>query len=94
MKVGITTKKLGEEHGIQTWMYELECPDSEDDNPNAFCGTFCIETRHENGDVYFNWEDAEFDDTYYFIAKAMKAWVDSHHEELESAINRGYIEIE
>jgi len=93
MKLGITTNKLGEEHGIQTWRYKLECPDSEEDNSNAFCGTFYVETRVVDGDVYFNWIDIDYGKKCHNL-EAMGLWVVSHHEELESAINRGYIEIE
>lgn len=93
MKVGITTNKLGEEYGIQTWKYDLECPDSEDDNSEAFCGTFFIETRFADDDVYFNWIDIDYDNKCHNL-EAMGLWVESHQEELESALNKGYIQIE
>lgn len=104
MLVGVTTKKICEEKGVETWEYSLECPNASEDDKNAFCGTFTVdlrfaieepETSRQNGysSYSFAWFWADFDKTTDNL-EAMKSWVDLHHEELESALNKGYIEIE
>lgn len=98
MLVGISTKKLCEERGVETWEYLLECPNASEDDKNAFCGTFTVDVRAAEIDepipsVYFNWFWADYDKTIDNL-EAMKAWVESHHDELESSLNKSYIEIE
>lgn len=93
MKIGISTSKLSTWRGIETWQYDLECPESQENDIKAFCGTFYVDIRLEDGDVYFNWNNIEFHQSVDNLG-AMELWVNNHHEELESAINKGYIEIE
>lgn len=96
MLVGISTKKLCEERGVETWEYSLECPNASEGDNNAFCGTFTVDVRAEIDEaipsVYFNWFWADYDKTVDNL-EAMKAWVEDRHDELESALNKGYIEI-
>lgn len=104
MLVGISTKKLCEDRGVETWEYSLECQNASEDDPKAFCGTFTVdvrfaieepETPHQNGysSCSFAWYWADFDKTTNNLEK-MKSWVEAHHEELESALNKEYTEIE
>ncbi len=93
MLVGITTKKLCDEYGIHTWKYDLESPTSDENDPTAFCGSFFLKQRFEDSDSYFNWENIEFDESSDNL-EVMKVWIESHHEELENALNKGCLEIE
>lgn len=104
MLVGISTEKLCEERGVETWEYSLECTSESEDSPKAFCGTFTIDVRFtieepEDSRQYgysscsFSWFWADFNKTAHNL-ELMKAWAEDHHEELENALNKGYIEIE
>jgi hypothetical protein len=93
MLVGITTKLVSEYRGIGTWRYDLECPESDENDPNAFWGGFWIDVRIEDEEGYFDWDGIDFEKSSYNF-ETMKLWIYNHHEELENAINRGYVETE
>jgi hypothetical protein len=99
MKVGVTTKQLCEEHGIQTWEYSLECPELEENDPNGFCGTFTVDVRgyvdEDNGevDVSFNWAWADYDKTAFKL-EIMKKWVEDNRDEIENLLGKKYTIIE
>ena len=99
MLVGISTKEIGSENSTVCYKYTVEC--------NLFCIAFFIDVRGyyepatfehpEYSEVNFDWDSFELDPKQKIdeeeFALAMN-WIDDHHEELESAINKGYIEIE
>ena len=93
MLVGISSKEISNEYGIHTWKYDLECPESDENDIKAFCGSFWVDIRLDDDDVYFNWGGIEFDESIDNL-EAMKLWINDHHDELENAINKGYIVIE
>jgi len=99
MLVGISTKEISSENSMVCYKYTVEC--------NLFCIAFFIDTKHyyepatwdepEHGDIDFDWDSFDLDKKHKIDEQDFELamnWIDDHHEELESALSKGYIEIE
>ena len=99
MLVGISTKEISSENSIKCYNYTIEC--------NLFCIAFFIDIKHyyepatwdepEYSEINFDWDSFDLDpklkidEEEYELAMI---WIDSHHDELEKALGKDYIEIE
>ena len=94
MEVGVLARNIDS----NIWKYTLECP-TEEDESKGFCGEFTINASiifipqtfdlPESYDTSFNWDSIFYDKESSNI-EAMKAWVGSHQNELESLIGEEY----
>jgi len=99
MLVGISTKEISSENSMVCYKYTVEC--------NLFCIAFFIDVKGyyelatsehpEYSEINFDWDSFDLDpklkidEEEYELAMI---WIDSHHDELEKAPGKDYIEIE
>jgi len=99
MLVGISTKEISSENSTVCYKYSVECI--------LFCISFFVDIRGyyepatfehpENLEVNFDWDSFDLDPKLKIDQEEYELamiWIDSHHDELEKALGKDYIEIE